>query len=316
MRRTRTVAAAAAVLTVLLTGCSAAASAEGQTASVTVGVMPGADLAPLYVGIKDGIFAEHGIDVTVHSLAATTADIVRAVDEGRYDIGYADIISILAAQENGSELQIVSGAADTSGDARADYAGIVTAASDIDDVSDLTGRKVAVDTLGTTNEVVVRAAVDAAGGNSSTMTLEAIPFINARKAIEGGMVTAALMVEPYLTAARLDGLRIISHPYAEFDEKLTVSGYFTSTATASERSDVVESFVAALAESFEAAESNDNAVRTNISTFLSSDARVRTRLILPAFSTEIDRDAAQALADSALEYGLIARAPDLGALLP
>jgi NitT/TauT family transport system substrate-binding protein len=313
---TRPVLAAAAVAALMLTGCSADAAQGGGLTTLTVGVLPGADLAPLYVGLNEGIFIEHGIDLKINSFAATSADIVTAVSEGRYDLGYADTISIFAAQEGGSELQIVSGAATTSGDTRSDYAGIVTHLSDINTIGDLAGRRLSIDALGTTNETVARAAVDAAGADSASMTIEAVPVINARRSLAGGIVDAALLVEPYLTKARLDGLKVISYPYAEFDENLTVSGYFTSSATIDAKSELVESFTTALAAAFEQADADEPAVRTNITTYLGSDAQVRTRLILPRFSTEIDRDSATALAESALGYGLITAMPDFDAMLP
>jgi NitT/TauT family transport system substrate-binding protein len=316
LRRTRSAIAIAGIATVLLAGCSPEAAQGSGLTRVTVGVLPGADVAPLFVAVQEGLFAEQGIDLTIDSLAASSADIINAVDEGRYDFGYADMISILAAQEGGAQLQIVSGAAATSGDSRSDYAGIMSQASDITSVADLEGRTVAIDAAGTTNEAVVRAAIDAAGVDSSTISFEAIPFINMRKAIAGGNVDAALVVEPYLTSARLAGMPLIAHPYAEFDENLTVSGYFASQSIVSENPELVKSFVAALAASFEHAEAAEGAVRTNISTYLASDAQVRTRLILPAFSTAIDRDAAQALAEAAHGYGLLSSVPDLDEVLP
>lgn len=307
----------AAVATLLLAGCSADTdTAGGSLAPLTVVVLPGADLAPLYVGLNEGIFIEHGIDLKINSFAATRADVVSAVDEGRYDLGYADMTSIFAAQEAGAELQIVSGAASTSGDIRADYAGIVTHLTDINSVSDLAGRKLAVDSLGSTNEVVARAAIDAAGADSGTVTIEPVPLINMRRSLAGGIVDAALLIEPYLTVARHDGLKVISYPYAEFHESLTVSGYFTSQATSDAKSGLLDSFTAALTVAFEQAETNESAVRTNISTYLGSGAQVRSRLILPAFSTHVDRDAAQELADAALGYGILARQPDLDEVLP
>lgn len=312
--------ATAVSASLLLAGCagSPAASSEGAGGTaVTIGVMPGADLAPLYLGVEEGFFADEGIDLTINSLAASSTAILGAVDSGKYDFGYGDAVSILVALEGGSEIEIISGAAASSGDTAFDYAAlIVRADSDIASTADLQHRSVSTDALFSTNELVLRSAIDTAGAGSATVAWHEIPFIDATRAVADGEVDAALVVEPFATAARLEGMRVISYPYAAFNPQLTVSAYYASSATVAGNPDLVERFRAALDKSLEFAAGDIPAVRENISTYMESGAAVRSRLALPVFGTEIDRAAADQLAAAAVKYRLLSVAPNLDEILP
>lgn len=311
--------ASAVSMSLLLAGCGTPAEPTGDSGAidVTIGVMPGADLAPLYLGVKQGFFLEEGINLTINSLAASSTAILGAVDSGRYDFGYADALSIMVALEGGSAIDVISGAAASSGDPTFDYAAlIVRADSDIASIADLQHRSVSTDALFSTNELVLRSAIDAAEAGSATVKWHEIPFIDATRAVNDGKVDAALVVEPFATAARLEGMRVISYPYAAFNPRLTVSAYYASSATVADDPELVEKFRAALGKSLEFAAEDVPAVRENISTYMKSGADVRSRLALPVFSTEIDRDATAQLAKAAVKYRLLVAEPDLDEILP
>jgi len=310
--------AAASMVAIALTGCSDEGATAGSGMNdVTIGVIPGADLAPLYLGLDQGFFTSEGITLRINSLASKTSGIVTAVAEGNYDFGYGDALSLLIALEQDQPLSIISGAASTSGISSFDYAAvIVNAGSEITGMADLGGHSVGVDSLRTTNDLLVRNAIDTAGGSSASIELKEIAFIDAAQAVADGTVDAALVVEPFATEARLNGMRVISYPYAEFDPALTVSAYFTSSTIAEDDPDLVSRFVAALTKSIEFAEESEYDVRDNINTYIGAGADVRSRLALPVFAQEVDRGAAEKLVAAAGKYGMLREQPDLDSILP
>ena len=97
------VVAAAAGL-ILVTGCHVAgfssAAAGGPTASgtVTVEAAPGVPDAPLYIGLRDGLFSKAGL--TVHVVSATSVPKeVAALRSGTADIAFGDYANMFYAQE-------------------------------------------------------------------------------------------------------------------------------------------------------------------------------------------------------------------------
>ena len=59
--------------------------------------LPGGDKAPVYVGIKEGIFEKAGLDVSISSGRGST-DAVTKMATGQSDVGTADIGALLAAR--------------------------------------------------------------------------------------------------------------------------------------------------------------------------------------------------------------------------
>lgn len=310
-------AGAAAILSLVLAGCTPAAEGATADVAVTVGVLPGADLAPLYLGMEQGFFEEEGIDLTIDSLAQSASGIVSAVEAGSYDFGYADILSILIAAEAGADIAIVSGATATSGNVLGDFTALmVRADSDVTSVADLAGRTVAVDAVGTTNHVVLSAVLEEEGAEAASMRWQPVSSLDATAALADGSVDAALVVEPFATAAKINGMRVITYPFAEFAKGLTVSGYFTSRAVADDAADVEERFVAAIARSLQYATEHETETRDHIAATLAAQSQVRTRVQMPTFTPTIDRVGLERLASAAVEFGVLGSVPAFDEVLP
>ena len=127
MRRLRMAGAASALL--VLTACGSgspagggggatsptggAASTEtqatggGELTAIEVGVIPIVDVAPIYLGVEEGIFEKHGLDVTL-TLAQGGAAIVPAVQNGQMDFDFSNVTSLVIGKSRGLPLQLVA----------------------------------------------------------------------------------------------------------------------------------------------------------------------------------------------------------------
>lgn len=307
---------------VLLSACSsdpaapAATEDTGELTKVTVGVIPIADTAPLYLGLERGFFADEGIDLTIET-ATGGAAIVPAVVSGDYQFGFSNLLSLMVATEKGLPLKVVSAAVATTGDTASDFGAIIVAAdSPVQTLADLNGKTVSSNSLNNINDTVVRTIIDRDGGDSSTVSFVEIPFPDAGAAVENGQVDAAFVVEPFVTSAIEAGDRVLAYGYAEFDERLDVAAYFASTATTTENPELVSKFQSAMTKSLEYAQDNPDAVRDIIATYTKTPPEVLAKIVLPTFPTEINEDAAAALGDAAVEYGVLKKAPDMSTFLP
>ena len=92
--------------------------------------------------------------------------------------------------------------------------------------------------------------------------------------------------------------------------------YFASVQYANANPDIVKRFKAAIAESLAYADAHTDEVRQIIPTYTRISPEIAAKIILPIWPPEFNRASTQAMADDALEDGLITKKADVAALLP
>ena len=316
------VTAVCAVGVLVLAACGSdepeAASGEsaGSTTTVTVGLIPILDVAPLFVGIDQGFFKAEGLEIKTE-MAQGGAAIVPAVVSGQYQFGFSNTTSLLIATSKGLELQIVAPGNSTTGKTDADFgAVIVPEGSAIKSAADLAGKRVAVNTLNNINTTTINNVVRKAGADPSTIEYVELPFPDIAPAVAKGDVDAGQVVEPFVTVAQGQGLKQIVSNFAETDPNLMVGLYFTSADYAAKNADVVAKFGAAMKKSLEYASQNPDAARGVLGKYTKIAPDVAQKVVLPNWPTEIHAESVNLLADLAVEDGLMTTKPDLTALLP
>ncbi|MGK5692408.1 ABC transporter substrate-binding protein [Streptomyces sp. URMC 128] len=322
MRR-RVLGLAVAVVTVAAAaGCGSSSSSTGsspsgggKTTQVTVGIIPIVDVAPLYLGQKQGSFSKRGIDLKME-LAQGGAAIVPGVVSDQFQFGFSNVTSLMIAQTKGVPIKsVVNGTAST-GDTGKDISGVaVKKDSSIKSAKDLVGKKVAVNTLQNIGDTTVREVVRKDGGDPSKVKFVEMPFDQMPAALEGGQVDAAWMGEPALTIAKGQGARVIASPFAETDPKLTIATYFTSTKLLQENPDLVKKFTEAMTESLKYASEHPDEARQTLTTYTKIDGEVLKNLTLPTWPTQYDMASLEKLASLGEEDGIFGgKKPDLDAL--
>lgn len=314
LRHPLTLLAAAAV--VVLAGCTPGATASNDSVELTVGALPSVESAPLFLGQEKGFFADEGIHLRVASLASGTAMMIDPVVNGTYDIAVSDMLTLMAANEDGAELRLLAPAGSASGDPSSDFGALVVKGdSPAQQLSDLEGTFVGSNSKGDTNNTVLRSVMDAAAGFSYTVQWKEVPFQAAASALDDGAIDAAFLVEPYLTRALNGDKRVLSYVYSEFDPALDVNAYFTSASFAADRSDVLERFRAALAKSIEYAAEHPAEVRAIMTSYAETQWNERSGAVLPQYTTQFDVPAATRLATDAVKYLVLKQVPDFDTLI-
>ncbi|MEU4215816.1 ABC transporter substrate-binding protein [Actinoplanes sp. NPDC026623] len=310
-----------AVSAALLAGACSDGSGDGSTSAsgtteVKVGVIPIVDVAPIYLGLKQGFFAAEGLEVTLET-AQGGAAIVPGVVSGQYQFGFSNTTSLLLAESKGLPLKAVSSGVASTGTPGKDFgAVIVKADSPIRTAADLAGKRVAVNTLKNINTTTINKVVRDAGADPSTIKYVELAFPDIVPAIAKGDVDAGQVVEPFLTIATGQGDRQVVSNYAGTDPDLTVAMYFTSQSYAAQNPKAVSGFTAAMAKSMAYATAHPDEARAALTTYTKIDPKVQQDLILPRWPATVDRDSVQLLADLAKQDGLITEQPDLDKLLP
>jgi NitT/TauT family transport system substrate-binding protein len=289
----------------------------GEPATLRVGVIPIADVAPLYVGIDQGFFEEEQLTIEPQ-LAAGGAAITPAVVSGDFQIGFSNTISLLIAASEGLPVQIISqgvlGGADES-EAWADL--LVLRDGPIQSPKDLEGKTIAVNTLKNICEVTIKASLEKEGVAVDTLEFAEVEFPDMNAALEAGRVDGACVVEPFVSQGTgPDGqARGIDPFYVRTAPDLTVATYFTTTEYAEQNEDVVNRFVRAMNKSLEFAQENPDQVRKALLEYTEIPPEAAEVITLPQWRTDLSRDTIELLSELSVKYGLIEEEPNLDELI-
>ncbi|MER7179771.1 ABC transporter substrate-binding protein [Streptomyces hyaluromycini] len=295
---------------------SSTSPSSGGTTTVKVGIIPIVDVAPLYLGQKEGFFSKRGLKLSM-TLAQGGAAIVPGVTSGQFQFGFSNMTSLMIAQSSNVPVQAIANGVASTGVAGKDFGGLVVKkGSSITSPKQLEGKKVAVNTLKNINETAVRESVRKAGGDPDKVQFVELAFDQMPAALDKGQIDAAMAVEPALATMKSQGATEIASPLVDVAKNLTVAMYFTSTSYAQKNPGVVTKFQAAVAESLSYADAHPDEVRQIVTTYTKTPADVLAKVTLPKWPAEANRSSIETLEKLSEQDGLFKTAPDLDKLLP
>jgi NitT/TauT family transport system substrate-binding protein len=288
---------------------------EGEPATLNVGVIPIADVAPLYLGMKKGFFEEEQLTIKPQ-LAEGGAAITPAVVSGDFQIGFSNTVSLLIAASEDLPVEIISQGVlggKTEEEAWADL--LVLKDGPIKDTKDLEGKTIAVNTLKNICEVTIKASLEKDGVAVDTLEFAEVPFPDMNAALEAGRVDGACVVEPFVSQGTAGAARGIDPFYVRTAPDLTVATYFTSTQYAEQNADVVDRFVSAMNKSLTYAQSHPDEVRDVLLDYTEIPPEAAEAIKLPIWRPDLNEPTIELLSELSVKYGLIEEQPDLGELI-
>jgi NitT/TauT family transport system substrate-binding protein len=322
MRGVAAALAAAALLTIVACGddddASSGGSGGGDAAKVTkvkVGVLPISNVAPLYVGMKQGFFKEEGLEIEPVP-AQSGNEIVTAMVSGDLQFGFLGFVPMMAAVSKSLPLQVVA-SSDTGAKSAEDEWTVIVVGKDspIKEVGDLAGKTIAVNALKGVGEVDVKAALDKRGVDPDSIKLLEVPFPEMPAALERKRVDAIWAPEPFLTSVLGEGGREIEAPLTTLGPNYPNGTYSTTKKQLAEDEEVVAGFTRAINKSMEYATQNPDAARATIPEFTQIPKEVADKIRLPLWPVPIDTAKVAELGDYAVKYGVIERNPPADALI-
>ena len=317
---------AAALLVALACGLGMAACGDdddggggngggGGPETLNVGVIPIADVAPLYLGIDKGFFEDEQLTIKPQ-LAEGGAAITPAVVSGDFQIGFSNTISLLIAASQDLPIEIIAqGVLGGTSEEEAWADLLVLKDGPIKEPKDLEGKTIAVNTLKNICEVTIKASLEQDGVAVDTLEFAEVPFPDMNAALEAGRVDAACVVEPFVSQGKAGKARGIAPFYVRTAPDLTVATYFTSTQYAEENPDVIERFVRAMNKSLEYAQSNPDEVRNILLDYTEIPPEAAEAIKLPVWRTDLNEPTIEKLAELSEKYGLIEEQPDIDELI-
>ena len=297
---------------------STSATSGGASAKPTtlkVGVIPIADVAPLYVGIKQGFFKQEKLTIQP-KLAAGGAAIVPAVVSGDDDIGFSNTTSEIIAASKNLPIQIIAnGDNGGTGPKDAPDGVLVKKGSPTKTAKDLEGKTIAVNTLNNVGPLTINTALAKRGVDYKKVKYVEIEFPDMNTALDSGRVDAVWVVEPFVSQGKAAGSKVLLNPFEETQPHLTIATYFASKQYIAKNKDVVDRFVRAMKRSLAYAQQNPDAVRQIVTTYTKIPPAAAKVMTLPGYSADVDRSSIQNTANLAKKYGFIEKSPSVDDLL-
>lgn len=290
-------------------------SASNKPTTLKVGVIPIADVAPLYIGMKQGFFKQENLTIQPQ-LAEGGATITAQTVSGDLQVGFSNVTSLAIASSKKLPVQIVaSGVQGAKDDSGAWDAVLSKKGSPIKDLKALEGKTVSVNNLNNVGPLTINNAMEKAGADYKKVKYVEVPFPDANAALDTGRIDAAFVVEPFVSQGTAQGANAVTHSFEETAPNYAVATYFVTKQYAAQNKDVLDRFVRAINKSLDYAQSHPDEVRQIVPTYTKIPKDVAAKMKLPQWSSDLNQPSIQQTVDLAQKYGFIKDKPDLGELI-
>lgn len=280
---------------------------EQGTRSIRVLETAGIPSAFLTYGVEQGFFEQEGLEVEVQP-SQGGAEAIPAIVSGDVQVAGSNAVSVLLAAAQGVDLRII--APGTFARPEKDFSAImVSKDGPIRRPEDLEGKRLAVNTLKNVTEVTAREALAKEGVDPSSLRLTELPFPEMAQAVAKGDADAAFLIEPFVTTAKNEGLRVLASPYNDTQPGLQVGSYVAQAGFAEENAEVVEGFANGVARTAEAIEEDPEQFRGFLPEASELPAEAAKAVTLPQWRAENDRESLELLAQLMVKYGLTEQEP-------
>jgi len=168
-----------------------------EKTNLTIGAVPVADEAGLYIAQNEGLFAAEGLHVTIVPILSS-ADAITGQNDGKYDITAGNAVSYVQAQvSRQSDLEIVAEGSLMQSDNQALY---TLPRSPVTTIADLKGRRIGVNVLNNIGTLLISSVLEEHGLSARDVHFVAVPFPALGQALKRHAVDVAWLPEPTASA--------------------------------------------------------------------------------------------------------------------
>ena len=294
-----------------LTGAMLPGTIRAQTRRVRIGSGSNETYALSYFAKDGGFFERAGIDADVQ-LFNNAQEMQQAMAGGALDVAVGDPLQIGNAFNNGLRLGFIAPATIYSSRQPTSFL-CVTKGASIRSAKDLESGTVAVVALSSLMTVGLLDWLRVNGADSTKIKMVELPFPAMAAAVSRGTVAAAILAEPFLSAAA-EGIRVLGDPLAPIGSSYLLSGIITKRDWVSANTDLTGQ----LARAYGATSAWANSHHDETAQILASYSRINVETIRSmrraTLGTTLDPHLVQPVLDAAFKFGQLqkpTRAADL-----
>jgi NitT/TauT family transport system substrate-binding protein len=308
----RTCAAGIAVVALTTAACgsgsdSGAAASSGGVTTLNVAYVPYNGDAPTFLGMDQGIYKKHDVDLKM-SVAQAPAAAIASLVSGDVQIAFTTVVTLVTAVSQGTQIRCltpVDGTVSAAPD-QLSTATMVKADSPVKTEADLAGKNVAVVALGSQNHLFTLQEADKAGIDPKSVNVVQLPFAQMQAALEQGQVDAVVSTQPFTSQIQAAGGRVVNWPEAELNEGGNGTCWATSEQFIQKNPEVVKNFIAAHTEAINYAKDHEDEARATIPNFLDVTAEQASHAVLGVdYNPTLNSDSIEKFEKSMLKYGFI-----------
>jgi NitT/TauT family transport system substrate-binding protein len=237
---------------------SAPADAAAKLTPVRAAYIPVVTWLPAWVAKEKGIFAAHGLDVTL--TVAQNLSILPGAVGRQFDFAPSSAPDLLKAVSSGIDVAAVASTAFETAENPSTYV-IVAKNSGIAGPKDLVGKLIATPTIGGVIHVSVLYWLKTNGVDPASVRAVEVPFPNMPDQLKAKRVDAVESLEPFAGTLRSAGNVSIATPLLTAGNEVLFSFWIAQGAWARENSATVAAWRASLTEAIEFIHKNPQAAR-------------------------------------------------------
>ena len=250
------------LVVMLSAGCGAPSTSVQlsglEKTTLTVGAVPVADEAGLYIAEDEGLFKAEGLNVKIDSIVSS-ADATKGQNDGAYDVTAGNAVSYIQDQVTGqSNLEIIAEGSLMQPDNQALY---TLPGSPITNVTDLKGKRIGVNALNNIGTLLISSVLEEYGMSPRQVHFVAVNFPMMGQDLKRHLIDVAWLPEPFGSedAASL-GLQEICDLDQGATANFPVGWYVVTKAWAKKYPQTMAAFLDALRQGQEIADSRRSAV--------------------------------------------------------
>jgi NitT/TauT family transport system substrate-binding protein len=283
------------------TTSGSSSSSKLEKTNLVVGAVPAETAAALYLAQERGIFAAHGLHVTVKPITSTL-EIVPDMVHGSIDIASGQIPSFITAQAHGiSSFHLLA-----SGLTLAPGVNEIVAlkSSGITNGSQLKGKTIAENALVGDAALLVDSELAIYGTKPSQVTAKTIAFPQMGPALAAHQVDAAYCTEPYCTQMEQKyGARVVADMDEGEAQGLLISGYTVTDAWLKKYPHTAAAFAASIVAASQVADTDLAALQHALIASLHIDPTAADVMATGTFPTSVDLVKIRQVADLMRKFG-------------
>ncbi len=269
--------------------------------ALQMGTMPTDGSAQPFYGVDQNFFKSAGFDVKL-TILNNTASLASAVASGALEIGFGSVIPLAEAHLRGLNFRVIAPATIYNGTTPVNVI-MVSSKSTVKTAVELNGQTLAVNGLRDLTQYEMQAWVDRNGGDVKSVKLIEIPFSEMAVALESGRVAAAILAEPFWTAA-LATCRVIGNGSAAVGNHFMVTGWFASTDWLTKNADAAKRLQTVMLQIARWANANHAQTQAIVPKYTKITAEVAAHMVRAVIGeTKPDPALIQPVIDVAVKYG-------------
>ena len=291
-----------------------------EKTTLTVGAVPVADEAGLYIAEDEGLFKQEGLNVKIDSIISS-ADATKDQNNGTYDVTAGNSVSYIQDQVTGqSNLEIIAEGSLMQPGTQALY---TLPGSSITDVTDLKGKRIGVNALNNIGTLLISSVLEEYGMSPKQVHFVAVNFPDMGAELKKHVIDVAWLPEPFGSAdAESMGLQELCDLDQGATANFPVGWYVVTKAWAKKYPRTMAAFLDALRQGQEIADTRRDAVEQAMEklpfpyTVPPTIASVMSLETYPLnVAPDIDQLRVQRVANEMYQFRMLARPFQVGSML-